>query len=177
MVERLKQTACPHCNVVGALIRHGVLLGYDDRSPRRKTLRARRILCSNRNRRRGCGRTFSVWITDKIRRLSVTAGTLWRFLQGAVAGSIAAAIAAVVATGAASSFPSHRTWQRVWKRFDRCQSTIRTALFGRRPPPEPTTGPSRRPAAAHVLAHLRAAFPDADSPIAAYQHATQTFFV
>jgi hypothetical protein len=88
MVERLKQTPCPHCKVVGTLIRHGYLCGFDDRSPQRKTVRARRIFCSNRNARPGCGRTVSVWIADKIRRLSLTTAALWRFLHRAAAGSI-----------------------------------------------------------------------------------------
>ncbi len=87
MAERLKQTPCPHCKVVGTLNRHGSLLGYDESSPQQRTVRARRVFCSNRNARRGCGRTFSVWFADKIRRLSLTAGALWRFLQAAVAGS------------------------------------------------------------------------------------------
>ena len=69
-VERLKLIPCPHCQVVGTLIRHGFLSGFDDADPRRKSLRARRILCSNRNARPGCGRTFSVWAADKIRRLA-----------------------------------------------------------------------------------------------------------
>jgi hypothetical protein len=51
LVERLKLTPCPHCRAVGTLIRHGVLTGFDDSSPRR-TVRARRIFCSNRHRRR-----------------------------------------------------------------------------------------------------------------------------
>ena len=92
LAERLKLTACPHCKVVGTLIRHGYLRGFDDSSPRQKTVRARRVFCSNRNGRPGCGRTFSVWCADKIRRLSLTSGCLWRFLKHAVAGSIAHAI-------------------------------------------------------------------------------------
>ena len=72
IAERLKQTPCPHCKVVGTLIRHGCLYGFDESSPQRKTVRARRIFCSNRNARPGCGRTFSVWLADKIRRLSLT---------------------------------------------------------------------------------------------------------
>jgi hypothetical protein len=175
LAERLKQTPCPHCKVFGTLIRHGCLYGFDDSSPQRKTLRARRLFCSNRQRRRGCGRTFSVWVADKIRRLSLTTHTLWQFLQRAAAGSIAAAIRA------ADCHLSDRTWQRIWKRFDQGQSTIRTALFGRCPPPEPPAPlpaePSRRPAAAQVLAHLQAAFPDANCPMAAFQQALRSFFV
>jgi hypothetical protein len=170
LVERLKQTPCPHCQVVGALIRHGTLCGYDESSSQR-VVRARRLFCSNRSARRGCGRTVSVWLADKIRRLSLTTGALWRFLQRAVAGSIAAAIRAV------DCQRSDRTWQRLWKRFDRGQSKIRTALWGRCPPPDLPLEPSLRPAAAQVLAHLHAAFPDVPCPIAAFQHTLRTFFV
>ncbi len=87
IAEGLKQTPCPHCQIVGTLNRHGYLYGFDDSSPRRQTVRARRVFCSNRQARPGCGRTFSVWCADKIRRLSLTTGCLWRFLQHAVAGS------------------------------------------------------------------------------------------
>ncbi len=167
MAERLKQTPCPHCKAVETLIRHGFLRGFDESDPQRKTIRARRIFCSNRQARPGCGRTFSVWLADKVRRLSVTTNALWRFLQGAVAG-IAAAIRVV-----ADCRRSERTWQRIWKRFDRGQSAIRTALLARRPPPDLPN--SRRPAA-QVLAHLQAVFPDAD-PIAAFQHSMRTFFI
>lgn len=168
--ERLKLTPCPHCQVVGMLIQHGFLRGYDDRSSRRQTVRGRRLLCSNRHKRRGCGRTFSVWCADQIRRLSVTTATLWQFLKRAVAGSIAAAI------HAADGYLSDRTWQRLWRRFHQAQSTIRTALCSTCPPPDLPAAASPRPAA-HVLAHLKAAFPDADCPIAAFQHALRTFFL
>ncbi len=59
-VERLMQMPCPHCQTTGTLNRHGSLHGFDDESPQRKTLRARRIFCSNRGRRAGCGRIFSI---------------------------------------------------------------------------------------------------------------------
>jgi hypothetical protein len=169
IAERLKQTPCPHCKMVGALIRHGYLRGFDDGSPRRPTVRARRVLCSNRNARPGCGRTFSVWCADKIRRLSLTADALWRFLQRAGAGSIAAAIRAV-----ANCLRSDRTWQRLWQRFQHGQSKIRTALSALCPPPQL---PAAHRCAAHVVAHLQAAFPQAHCPITAFQQASRTFFV
>jgi hypothetical protein len=168
IAERLKLTPCPHCRVAGTLIRHGFLFGFDESSPQRKTLRARRIFCSNRNARRGCGRTFSVWLPDKVRRLSLTTGALWRFLQRAAAVGILAAIRA------SACHLSDRTWQRIWKRFDLAQSKIRTALSGHSPPPEL---PAARRPVAHVLAHLQAAFADAHCPIAAFQHSLRTFFV
>ncbi len=173
MAERLKQTPCPHCKVVGTLNRHGSLLGYDESSPQQRMVRARRVFCSNRQARRGCGRTFSVWAADKIRRLSLTTVALWRFLQAAVASGILAA-------SRADGRRSERTWQRIWKRFDLGQSQIRTALRGRCSPPERLAdlpkNPARQPAA-QVFAHLQAAFPDVPCPIAAFQHTLKTFFV
>jgi hypothetical protein len=168
IAERLKQTPCPHCRVVGTLIRHGCLCGFDDSSPPRQTVRARRIFCSNRQARRGCGRTFSVWLADKIRRLSLTTSSLWRFLQRAATGPIVAAIRA------ADCHLSDRTWLRVWKRFDLGQSKLRTALSACCPPPD---WPGSHRPAAQVLAHLQAAFPDAPCPIATFQHTMRTFFV
>ena len=171
IAERLKQTPCPHCNAVGALIRHGFLFGFDDTSPQRKTLRARRIFCSNRNRRSGCGRTFSVWIADRIRRLSVTTQRLGKFLQHAANGCLAAAIRA------ADGQRSDRTWQRLWKRFLLAQSKIRTTLSNCCPPPQTPPDPVHRRPATHVLAHLQTAFPNADCPIAAFQQALRIFFL
>jgi hypothetical protein len=168
IAERLKQTPCPHCKVVGTLIRHGFLYGFDESHPR-KTVRARRVFCSNRQARRGCGRTFSIWLADKIRRLSLSADGLWRFLQRAASDGVRAAIRA-----AASGPLSDRTWQRTWKRFHLAQSNLRTALSGRCRPPEL---PAAQRPVAHVLAHLQAAFPNDPHPIAAFQHTTQTFFV
>jgi hypothetical protein len=176
--ERLKITPCPHCKKVGNLIRHGSLHGFDDASPPRQTLRARRVYCSNRHRRNGCGRTFSVWIADKLQRLSLSTRPLWRFLQHAIAGSLTAAIRAMTASGDTGSSRSPRSWQRLWKRFDRSQSAIRTALLARAPPvSNASIAAAHRPAAAEVLAHLQAAFPHEDCPIAAYQHAMQAFFL
>ena len=172
LVERLKLTACPFCKTLGSLIRHGFLLGFDESNPQRKTVRARRIFCSNRNARPGCGRTFSIWCADKIRRLSLTTRAVWPFLlRAASVGTLAAAIRA------ADCLRSDKTWQRLWKRFDLGQSKIRTALAARCPPPQPPAEPARRPAAAQVLAHLKAAFPDAHCPIAAFQQTLRTFFV
>lgn len=168
--QKLKQTSCPHCNLVGTLIRHGSLQGYDDSKPQRKCIRARRIFCSNRHNRNGCGRTFSVFKADKIKRRSLSTRSLGRFLKLAVAGGIGAAVRA------ARSYLSDRTLQRIWKRFTLAQSKIRTNLLGRCPPPEVPASSSHAPEA-EVLVHLQAAFPDADCPIAAFQVATQTCFL
>ena len=171
IAEQLKHTPCPHCKVVGALNRHGFLFGFDEQNLKHKTIRARRVFCSNRQARPGCGRTFSIWIADKIRRLSLTTACLRRFLLLAAAGSLAAAIRA------ADGHLSDRSWQRLWRRFRLGQAMIRTALSGLCPPPPLPAPAPGQPAAAQVLAHLQAAFPHAACPLAAFQHTLRTFFV
>jgi hypothetical protein len=94
---------------------------------------------------------------------------LWRFLQRAVAAGIADATRHIGGRFGA------RTWQRLWRRFRLGQSHIRTLLLSRHPPPESTTA-SRHAPVAQVLAHLDAAFPDAD-PLAEFQHATRSFII
>lgn len=170
LCQRLKLFPCPHCNVVGMLIRHGTLSGYDDQSLQQTTLRARRLFCSNRNDRRGCGRTVSVWLADKIHTLTLTAPSLWAFLSHAVTDGVAAAVRAI------DSALSDRTWLRHWRRFRLAQSSLRTALSACFPEPREVCQPSSRPQA-QTLAHLRVAFGHHDCPITAFQLHRQTFFV
>ena len=114
--ERLKQTPCPHCKVVGTLIRHGFLYGFDESNPQRKTVRARRIFCSNRHARRGCGRTFSVWFADKIRRLSLTTGASVavppRAPSPAASSPPSAPPTAISVTGPGSASGNGSTWAK-----------------------------------------------------------------
>jgi hypothetical protein len=134
-----------------------------------KAVRARRIFCSNRGSRPGCGRTISVWLADKIRRVCTSTRRLWSFLQRAVADGIAEA------TRQVGGPLSARTWQRLWRRFFLGQSRIRTLLLSRHPPPK-SAAASRHAPVAQVLAHLQAAFPDADT-LAAFQFATRSFII
>lgn len=168
--ESLKLTPCPHCQVTGMLICHGFLKGYDDTSPQRKTIRAHRIFCSNRNARRGCGRTVTVWQADKLRRLSVTTHTLWKFLELAVATSVLDAMRTLRCP------LSDRTLQRLWRRFRLAQSNIRTTLTQCCPPPEITTTATKR-STEQTLAHLQVAFSNENCPITAFQRETCTFFL
>lgn len=157
---KLKTSACPHCKRVGNLIRHGYLRGYDEKQPREKTVRARRIFCSNRKQATGCGRTFSVWMADKIKRLLLTADALWTFLKQAVVTGNEFQAFRNLDSGLSDSAP-----YRIWKRFREAQSAIRTALARQCKPPEVA---SKQPAE-QTLAHLEAAFADQPCPIAAFQ--------
>ena len=168
LAQQIKLKPCQHCDVIGMLILHGSLHGWDESG--RIVLRARRVFCSNRNARAGCGRTFSVWPADHIKGLKVTTSRLWQFLIKSVAGPIEAAIRDI------NSRLSDRTWQRIWARFLKAQSTIRTHLANRFLLPQRPLEPSCRPAAL-VLAHLQHGFPNAACSIAAFQHAFRSFFM
>lgn len=167
---KLKMTPCPHCKQVGSLIRHGFLRGYDQEHQRHKTVRATRVFCSNRNRSTGCGRTFSVWMADKIRRLFLGADSLWAFLTQAAASNNKLAAFRKLDSCLSDSAP-----YRIWKRFSQAQTTIRTALAGLCPPPKTA---SDNPAQL-TLAHLQQAFQKQHglSPIAAFQATLQSFFI
>lgn len=170
LCAKLKMTPCPHCQKVGSLIRHGFLRGYDQEHQLHKTIRAARIFCSNRNRSTGCGRTFSVWMADKIRRLFLGADSLWAFLTQAAASNNKLAAFRKLNCGLSDSAP-----YRIWKRFCQAQTTIRTALTSLCPPPKTA---SDNPAQLTV-AHLQKAFQEEHglSPIAAFQATLQSFFM
>ena len=166
---KLKTTACPHCKSVGNLIRHGFLRGYDDKHQRERTVRAWRIFCSNRNRATGCGRTFSVWAANKVKRLFLTADSLWSFLKQAVSSGNKLQAFRKLNSGLSDSAP-----YRIWKRFHQAQCAIRTALGSLCKPPECA---SQQPAEL-TLAHLESAFEQHPlGPLAAFQVTLQTFLI
>ena len=75
----LKSRQCPHCAKAGFLVCHGFLRGYSATGSE-QVVRGRRFLCSKRFRRSGCGRTYSVLLSEFIENFVVTAGILWRLL-------------------------------------------------------------------------------------------------
>lgn len=144
------------------------LRGYDEKHPREKTVRAWRIFCSNRKQATGCGRTFSVWMADKIKRLLLTADALWTFLKQAIVTGNELQAFQNLDSGLSDSAP-----YRIWKRFGEAHSAIRSALRGLCESPEVD---SEQPAEL-TLVHLEAAFADPPCPIAAFQVRLQTFFM
>lgn len=166
---KLKTTACPNCKRVGHLIRHGFLRGYDEAHQLEKTVRARRVFCSNRNRASGCGKTFSIGLADRIRRLFWSADSLWSFLKQAVSDDNKLKAFQALKSGLTESAP-----YRIWKRFSQAQSAIRTALAALCKPPQMDS----RNTAQLTLAHLEKAFVGHSlSPIAAFQRTLQIFFI
>ena len=85
LLRRAKLIACRHCGRTGTLIGHGELRGYDTRSTER-IVRGRRLFCSNRYRRPGCGRTFSVLLPERLRGFVVPTTILACYVASVIDG-------------------------------------------------------------------------------------------
>lgn len=126
---RLKLSLCPHCKHSGFLILHGYLYGYCEQD-NSLIQRGRRVYCSNRNNKNGCGRTFSVLPACVLPNLIISAQSLWRFLQKAKSGrTLACAFRSTKCTMAQSSI------YRLFKKFSLNQMRIRTFLSRIKDPP------------------------------------------
>jgi hypothetical protein len=168
--HRLKLTLCPWCKATETLILHGSLYGYVENDDCRKSRRGRRIFCNNRKRRNnGCGHTFSVWAAATIKRLRLSASTLWKFIQLVlILGNKAAALRELNADFSISSA------YRIWKRVVGSQSHVRTALTRCCRPPD--LAKAGQPVQ-ETVAHLEAAFPSEPCPIVAFQQQLQICFL
>jgi hypothetical protein len=183
----LKLTPCPHCKLVGALNRHGFLKAFQGNDLRDKSIRAHRVFCSNRARNQGCGRTFSVWIADNIKRLFLSASQLSQFLLNAATTGNKRKAFNDLNCDMSDSAP-----YRIWKRFHNAQAAIRTALSTICLPPECQPNKLSQnqfgsDTTSSTLSHLVGAFAIAKmneqnltlplNPIAVFQVATQAFFI
>ncbi len=164
---RIKQEACPHCQATGYLIGHGFLKGYRDKNNQTE-IRGRRFFCSNRHRRNGCGRTFSVLLTDLLGRFMVPAATLWAFLKGVRGG-----LSRKAAWECLKSSFSLESAYRLWNRFRQAQSHIRTRLLHHHGDP-PSASTNTTEPLFELIDHLIAAFPQSSCPVAAFQERLQS---
>lgn len=166
-MEKLKQSPCPRCRVVGCLIRHGYLWGKAEKG-NQSVKRGWRVYCSRRGRRRGCGKTRSIRLAGTLSRRMVDARRLWGLLLGVRDGLCRYAAWQKVA----SPFCVH-TGYRLWEAWIRSQSFIRSTLCRVAAPPLVKSGDSF----ADLLGHLRAVFPGSDCPVADFQVRFQTAFL
>ncbi len=165
--SRLKLDPCPHCGAIGFLICHGYLRGYGETNDC-DTIRGRRFFCSNRDRRKGCGKTFSLLFAHLLRGFSVSATTLWGFIKGVAKGLSRKA----AWEGLRGGF-SLETAYRLWRRTRHSQIPIRMRLSREKPPPATD---SSEPLF-EVIAHLETVFPTASCPITAFQEHFQRGFL
>lgn len=162
----LKSVTCPHCRAVGHLNRHGYLRGYAERGNERE-VRGWRVFCSNRGRRRGCGRTYSILLAGVLRRRSVSAARFWAFLNGVLKGASVQKSWEAVRSGF-----SVECGYRLWSAFRRFETTLRTLLCRIEEPPCKRS----RYSWSQTLEHLRKIFGAKPCPIAAWQLRFQRAF-
>jgi hypothetical protein len=163
LLHETKLMTCPHCGRGETLIGHGMLRGYA-REGGELVIRGRRVFCSNRHRRRGCGRTVSVLLAPALRGFTVWASTLAAFIVAVVAGASRKA-----AWQHASGNASTSSGYRLWRRLDQAQVHIRAKLFTLGVPPASL---SAHPWA-QLLDHLKSVAPSAVCVFAAFQELFQ----
>ena len=164
--RQIKLIRCPHCQKSSYLILHGYLSGYDEKSNRLKTIRGHRVFCSNRDRRQGCGRTFSVLAAHILKNYTITTQSLWNFLNNIVLGmNKRAAFGLLQLPFSLSSI--YRLYQRIYIR----QQRIRTLLLKYSPPP--INVPSNNPLIKTIL-HIKSTFARDANPLAVFQGHFQT---
>lgn len=163
VLAEAKQISCPHCHRMGMVVGHGRLMGYAEHTSEQE-IRGRRLLCSRRSRRSGCGRTFSVLMATMVAGFTVRTHSLSRLLERVVAGLCRKA--AWEQSGASLTL---RSGYRLWARLVNAQSRVRTKLCAMMPPPACT---DERPVA-QMLAHLRQALGPSECVFAAFQLAFQ----
>ncbi|HKY36892.1 MAG TPA: hypothetical protein VJN18_13185 [Polyangiaceae bacterium] len=133
----LKLARCPHCRQCGALIGHGLLLGYAERTSE-VVVRGRRVFCSNRGQRPGCGRTYSVLLSTVLYGFVVGTLTLFRFASAVMGGLTRRAAWLGAAAGALSLSSGYRLWRRLvaaqsWLRWRLCREAPAPACAARQP--------------------------------------------
>lgn len=165
VLQNLKQTRCAHCRRMGTLNRHDRIQGNDPDSTNKQILRGRRVWCSNRGRRGGCGRTMRFVFTRLIQRHSVNAKMLSRLLKGLCEGG------SVKRVWEENRLPVQlQSVYQLLRRFRDRLDAVRVALLSRCQPP----GSHHTDPLLQTAEHLRCAFPGNQNPVEAFQHTFQT---
>ncbi len=166
----LKQLACPHCGLIGALILNGKLKGYDENEDKGKVVRGRRVYCNKRKKHsKGCGRTFSLLAVNVLKNFRISAKSFWCFLKNIVK------LTSKIDAYRKEEFPlGSSSVYRLWNRFLKSQSHIRNLLTKRCQAPQNST--TLNPAI-QTIEHIEKAFSSSSCPIEDFQYSFQTSFV
>ncbi|MCU7850552.1 MAG: hypothetical protein KZQ89_21785 [Candidatus Thiodiazotropha sp. (ex Lucinoma kastoroae)] len=124
---------CHQCARCGQLVSHGFVYRKQRNSDKQPV--AKRIFCSNRHGKTGCGRTRQLYLDHLIPRLSHTAAHLFVFLSALIAGfSISSAYCK--ATHTPEPRNAYRWLQRAMRHLTRYRSLLKrpddAALFVQR---------------------------------------------
>jgi hypothetical protein len=142
------------------LNRHSFLYGNDPFDCAKEAVRGQRVFCSNRGRRGGCGKTFSVFLADTLPRHTLTATLLWQWLIQKLAG-LSAKAAAEKANLSFALETVYRVGRKLRGRLDR----LRTLLCREQAPP----ASAQVDPVLQSMEHLQSVFPRQQCPPAAFQ--------
>jgi hypothetical protein len=150
------------------LNRHSVLYGNDPFDCSQERARGQRVFCSNRGRRGGCGKTFSIFLADMLPHHTLTATLVWGWLAQRLAGLSAKA----AAEKAGLPFALETVYQ-LGRKLRRTLARLRTLLCrGQAPPSSAQTDPVLQ-----TVEHLQIVFPRTECPPAAFQLGFQLPFL
>ena len=121
-LDSIKYVPCPHCRKVGFLNRHGFLKGYPLKG-NEKIARGRRIYCSNRNNRSGCGRTCPLLLSSLMLGFCIGTGLLWKFMGLVLSGKSRKASWEALCSGL-----SVENGYRFWRKLRKGEGRLRTYL-------------------------------------------------
>lgn len=160
----MKLTTCPHCQYFGWLILHGFL--YSSISNK---IRGRRVFCSNRGNKKGCGQTSSILKADTLIYKNIDAETLWLYLL-----LISQGCNKLKAMTRAGGCYTESTVYYLFRLFIDNLSHIRTCLTRLKKPPDcpDITNPSFQ-----TLTHLMITAEDDLCPIVWFQYHFQKDFM
>lgn len=158
--ENIKAKPCRHCSRTGYIKSHGRLQGIGVDSPKR-TIRGLRFFCSNRYSNKGCGRSFSVFLSTVIANHSLNTKYLLAFIKHFLNSPN------THAAWHSSSIPFSLCSTYRWvKKLSLNQSTIRHMLHRNTPPPN-----TAKDNPLHTtLTYLLKAFPKKNDPLSCFQH-------
>lgn len=165
--QNLKLRACPSCAQTGFLNFHGALMGYGCQGSERQK-RGYRVFCSNRFRKRGCGRTFSVLFSLLLKARMIPAALVASFLSMVLAGACRHAAWLSLRHGF-----SLESGYRIWREWVSNQAYLRTWLCHKIPPLRPDCVGD---GLSQTWDHLRRAFAGRPCPVAAFQENFQQPF-
>ena len=141
-----------------------MLYGNDPAQAQGQSARGQRVFCSNRGQRRGCGRTFSLFLAEVLPRHSFTATFLGQLLAGLLTqAGVKAATQSLRLPFALESI--YHLLQRLRRRLD----GVRTFLCRRRSAPES----SQTDPLLQTIEHLQLAFVGSLCPVSEFQLAFQ----
>ena len=164
--QTLKLRACPWCFQISYLIFNGGLIGYDWRGGSKRQVRGKRVFCSNRWSRRGCGRSFPVLFSFLLKGRMIPAMLVVAFVSKVLEGATRRSAWLSLAHGF-----SLESGYRLWADWLDAQSHVRSWLARMGSPPEVgSDGPSQ------TWAHLRQVFGNQSCPISAFQEQFQQPF-